>query len=268
MNKISLSVASLLLATLFTNSAFALGKNSVAAVNGKNITQKQYQEHLKQRQAQSAKQGKKTAPISRQVILDELINREVLLQQAKKLKLDKDKKIKSQLEQLKNNLLIQALISKSPATKPISEKELKDVYDKQIGGADPKEFKARHILVKEESKAKKLIEELNDGANFEETAKNESTGPSGKNGGDLGWFSAAQMVPSFSEATSKLKKGTHSQKPVKTRFGYHIIKLEDSRKRELPKFEDVKNQIKPVIQNKRLQEYVLNLRSKAKIEIK
>lgn len=268
MNKITLSVASIMLAALFTNSAFALGKNSVAAVNGKNITQKQYQNHLKQRQAQNAQQGKKATPVNRQVILDELINREVLLQEAKKKKLHKDKKVKAQLEQLKNNLLIQALIAKSPAAKPVSEKELKEVYDKQIGGADPKEFKARHILVKEEAKAKKLIGELNDGANFEELAKKESTGPSGKNGGDLGWFSTAQMVPAFSKATAKLKKGTHSQKPVKTRFGFHIIKLEDSRKRELPKFEDVKSQIKPVIQNKRLQEYVVKLRSKAKIEIK
>ena len=155
MNRITLSAASILLATLLSNSAFALGKNSVAAVNGKNITQKQYEQHLKQRQAQSAQQGKKAAPINRQVILDELINREVLLQQAKKLKLDKDKKLKAQLELLKNNLLIQALIAKSPAAKPISDKELKAVYDKQIGAADPKEFKARHILVKEEAKAKK-----------------------------------------------------------------------------------------------------------------
>ena len=266
MNNITLSAASILLATLLSNSAFALGKNDVAAVNGKKITQKQYQAHLKQRQAQSQK-GKQ-APVNRQAVIDELINREVLLQEAKKLKLHKDKKLKAQIEQLKNNLLIQTLISKSPAAKPVSDKELKDVYDKQIGGADPKEFKARHILVKEETKAKELIEKLNDGANFEEVAKKESTGPSGKNGGDLGWFSAAQMVPAFSQATSKLKKGTHSQKPVKTRFGFHIIKLEDSRKRELPKFDDVKNQIKPLIQNKRLQEYVVKLRSKSKIEVK
>ncbi len=267
MNRITLSAASFLLATLLSNSAFALGKNTVAAVNGKNITQTQYQNHLKQRQAKNAK-GKQAAPINRQVILDELINREILLQEAKKLKLHKNKKIKAQLELLKNNLLIQALIAQSPASKPVSDKELKEVYDKQIGGADPKEFKARHILVKDEAKAKKLIAELNDGANFEEVAKKESTGPSGKNGGDLGWFSSAQMVPAFSKATAKLKKGTHSQKPVKTRFGFHIIKLEDTRKRELPKFEDVKNQIKPIIQNKRLQEYVVKLRSKAKIEDK
>ena len=268
MNRITISAASILLATLLSNSAFALGKNTVAAVNGKKITQKQYEMHLKQRQAQSAQQGQQAAPVSRQVILDELINREVLLQEAKKLKLHNDKKVKAQLEQLKNNLLIQALIAKSPAAKPVSDKELKEVYDKQIGGADPKEYKARHILVKEESKAKELIEELNDGASFEDVAKKESTGPSGKNGGDLGWFSAAQMVPTFSKATSKLKKGTHSQKPVKTRFGFHIIKLEDTRTRDLPKFEDVKGQIQPVIQNKRLQDYVVKLRSKAKIEIK
>jgi len=268
MNKLNISVASILLATLFTNSAFALDKNSVAAVNGKNITQKQYQAHIKQRAAQSQQQGQQAAPVNRQVILDELINREVLLQEAKKKKLHKDKKVKAQLEQLKNNLLIQALIAKSPAAKPVSEKELKEVYDKQIGNADPQEYKARHILVKDEAKAKKLIKQLNDGANFEEVAKKESTGPSGKNGGDLGWFSAAQMVPAFSKAAAKMIKGTHSQTPVKTRFGYHIIKLEDSRKRDLPKFEDIKNQIRPVIQNKRLQEYVVKLRSKAKIEVK
>ena len=266
MNKITLSAASILLASLLSNSAFALDKNTVASVNGKKITQKQYQDHLKQRQAQGSK-GKQ-APVSRQVVLDELINREILLQEAKRLKIDKDKKVKAQLELLKNNVLIQTLITKSPVSKPVTDKELKAVYDKQIGGADTKEYKARHILVKDEAKAKKLIKELNDGANFEDTAKKESTGPSGKNGGDLGWFAAAQMVPAFSQATSKLKNGTHSQEPVKTRFGFHIIKLEDSRKRALPKFEEVKDQIKPLIQNKRLQEYVMKLRNKAKIEIK
>lgn len=266
MNKISISVASILLATLSSSTVFALDKNTVAAVNGKKITQSQYQTHLKQRQAQN-KNGSQ-APVNRQVVLDELINREILLQEAKKLKLHKNKKIIAQIKLQKDNLLIQTLISRSPAAQPITEKEMKEIYDAQIGGADPTEYKARHILVKGEAKAKKLIKKLNDDANFEELAKKESTGPSGKNGGDLGWFSSAQMVPAFSQATAKLKKGTHSQKPVKTRFGFHIIKLEDSRKRELPKFEDVKKQIRPLIQNKRLQQYVIKLRSKAKIEVK
>lgn len=267
MNKLTLSAASILLATLFANSAFALDASTVASVNGKKITQKQYETHLKQRQAQNQK-GQQAAPVDRQVILDELINREILLQEAKKKNLHKDKEVLAQLEEVKANLLIQALISKSPAVKPVSDKELQEVYDSQIGGADPTEYKARHILVKDEATAKSLIQKLNDGDDFEEVAKKESTGPSGKAGGDLGWFSAAQMVPAFSQATAKLKKGTHSQEPVKTQFGFHIIKLEDSRKRELPKFEDVKDQIRPVVQNKRLQEYVMELRSKAKIEVK
>ena len=266
MNKLTLSAASLLLVSLMTNSAFALDKNTVASVNGKNISQKQYEEHLKLLSSQ-APQGKQ-APINRQAVLNDLINKEILLQEAKKKKLDKDKKVRAQLKKIKNNLMVQALLSRSAAAKPITEKEMKEVYDKQIGNADPTEYKARHILLKDEARAKELIKQLNDGEDFEETAKKESTGPSGKNGGDLGWFSSAQMVPAFSQATAKLMKGTHSQTPVKTRFGFHIIKLEDSRKRELPKYKDVKEQIRPVIQNKRLQEYVMKLRSKAKIEVK
>lgn len=267
MNKLIISAASILLITLSSGTASALDSKSVASVNGKKISQKQYQAHLKARQAQN-QNGQQAAPVNRQVILDELINREVLLQEAKKLKLHKKKKIKAQIKQQKDNILIQALITRSPAAKPVADKELKKIYDKQIGGADPTEFKARHILVKDEAKAKELIEKLNDDENFEELAKKESTGPSGKNGGDLGWFSSAQMVPEFSKAAAKLKKGTHSQKPVKTQFGYHIIKLEDKRERELPKFQDVKDKIRPLVQNKRLQEYVMKLRSKAKIEIK
>ena len=114
MNKLSLSVASLLLAALFINPAFALDKSSVAAVNVKKITQKQYQEHLKLLASQ-APQGKKQAPINRQAVLNDLINKEVLLQEAKKKNLHKDKTVKAQLEKIKNNLLIQSLISKSPA---------------------------------------------------------------------------------------------------------------------------------------------------------
>ena len=266
MNKFTLSVAGILIATLSSGSVFALSKNTVATVNGKKITQKQYQAHLKQRQAKSPKG--QTAPVNRQAMLDELINHQILLQEAKKQKLHKDKKVKEQLEQLKNSVLIQALLERSPAAKPVSDKELRKIYDQQIGGLEPTEFKARHILVKDEAAAKKLIEKLNDGDNFEELAKKESTGPSGKNGGDLGWFSAEKMVPAFSKATAKLKKGTHSQTPVKTQFGFHIIKLEDTRKRTLPKFEDVKGQILPLVQQQRLQEYVKKLRSKAKIVVK
>jgi len=269
MNKLALSVASILLATLFTHSAFALDSKSVAAVNGKKISQKQYETLLRQVQAkaQQGKQGKQ-APINRQVILDELINREVLFQEAKKKKLDKDKQVLAILKQQKRNLLIQKLLSDSPAAKPVSEKELKAFYNKQVAASDSKEYKLRHILLKDEATAKKLIKKLNDGANFEELAKNESKDPSGKNGGDLGWLAAAQMPPVLANSVIKLKKGTLTQEPVKLGADFHIIKLDDSRKRETPKFEDTKEQINGIIQRQRVNQYIIKLRNKAKIEVK
>jgi len=266
MNKFISTVAGVLIATVSVSTAYALDKNSVAAVNGKKISQQQYQNHLKQLQARNP-QGKQQ-PVNRQIILDELINREILLQQAKKQKLHKDKKVAAVLEQQKNNILIQALLAKSPAAKPVKDKVLKAFYDKEIAGADPKEYKARQIQVKDEARAKELIKKLNDGADFEEVAKEESIGSSAKEGGDLGWFASEAMPPSFGKAIKKQKQGTHSQKPVKTQFGYHIIKLEETRKRQLKKFADVKEQIQQLIQSQRLKEYVIKLRNKAKIEVK
>jgi peptidyl-prolyl cis-trans isomerase C len=266
MNKFTLSIASILFTTFFINPAFALDAKSVAAVNGKNISQKQYQTLLKQVQSQN-KSGT-PAQVNRQLILDELINREVLFQEANKLKLSKDKQVKKVLKQQKRNLLIQTLLSRSPAAKPISEKELKAFYSKQVAGADTKEYKTRHILVKDEASAKKLITKLNDGASFKETAKNESIDPSGKNGGDLGWMSPAQMPPAYHKAVIKLKKGTLTQKPVKTRFGFHVVKLDESRKRQAPPYADAKAQIRAIIQRQRVKKYIVKLRNKAKIEVK
>ncbi len=265
MQKHSRNLAVILMLTVFSTPTLALDANTVAAVNGKKISQQQYQQHLKVVQARNPNNR---APINRQLVLDELINREVLLQAAKKKKIDKDKDFKQQLKQYKENLMIQMLVTKSPVAKPISDKELKKVYDAQIGNADPREYKARHILVKDKAKAEALIKQLNDGADFAELAKKESTGPTGKKGGDLGWFTAARMVPEFAKAVAKLKKGMITQKPVKTQYGYHVIQLEDQRTRELPKFEDIKEQIRPLIQRQRLAKFVQDLRSKAKIEIK
>lgn len=266
MNKLTLSITSILLASLLTNTSFALDAKSVAAVNGKNISQKQYQTLLQQIQSQSKKGA--PAQINRQLILDELINREVLFQEANKQKLSKNKKVKEILQLQKRNLLIQTLLSRSPAGKPIDEKELKAFYDKQVAGADTKEYKTRHILLKSEANAKKVITKLNDGASFEETAKNESKDPSGKDGGDLGWMSPTQMPASYYQAVQKLKKGTLTQKPVKTQFGFHIIKLDESRKRQAPPFADAKPQIRSLIQRQRVQQYIVKLRNKAKIEVK
>ena len=131
-----------------------------------------------------------------------------------------------------------------------------------------KEYKARHILVKTEDEAKAVVKQLDDGSDFAKLAKEKSTGPSGKTGGDLGWFRPQQMVPPFSDAVAAMKKNTYTKKPVKTQFGWHVIKLEDLRDVQPPKFEDIKDQVKTIVQTKRVQKYVKSLRDKAKIDYK
>ncbi len=113
-----------------------------------------------------------------------------------------------------------------------------------------------------------MIAELDSGANFAELAKSKSTGPTAKNGGDLGWFKPNQMVPPFAQAVSEMKKGSYTKKPVKTQFGWHVIKLEDERKLTPPKFEEVKEQIRSIKTNQKIQQYVIELRKKAKVDIK
>jgi len=151
-------------------------------------------------------------------------------------------------------------------TNPISDEELKKLYDEQVPKGN--EYKARHILVEDEEAAKKLIVELDGGADFSELAKEHSTGPSGKTGGELGWFSPQQMVAPFSEAAATLEKGSYTKQPVKTQFGWHIIILDDVRESTPPAFEEVKPQLQTFVQKQRIQDYIASLRQSATIEIK
>jgi len=246
---------------------WAAADKAVATVNGTPISQKSYDYYLAQamqRRGQNQGQG----GVNREAIINELVNRELLHQAAIKEKVENDETVAFQLEQLKVDALIQGLINKLSKDNAITDKDLKKEYDKRIAGAKLSEYKARHILLKTEEDAKTVIAELDSGSKFEELAKKKSTGPSAKDGGDLGWFNPSQMVPPFSQAVAQMKKGSYTKKPVKTQFGWHVIKLEDTRKRTPPKFEDIKPQIRMVLQNKRIQEYITDLRKKAKIDIK
>ena len=249
---------------LATGNSVAADK-AVATVNGKTIGQDVYEHYLKQ--ANSRPNAPKGG-VNREMIINELVNRELLYQAAVKEKLDKDKDVKFQLDQLRINTLIQGLLGKVAKKNPVSEKEIKAEYDKRIGGANLSEYKARHILVKTEEEAKTVIAELDSGSKFDELAKKKSTGPSAKDGGDLGWFNPGQMVPAFSQAVSQMKKGDYTKTPVKTQFGWHVIKLEDTRKPTPPKYDDVKSKIAMVMQNQRIQKYIEDIRKSAKIEIK
>jgi len=258
-----LSLALSITLPLFSLNAYSADK-PIATVNGKAIEKKTFEAYKKHKKAQDPKYDVEK---NRETLIQELVNRELMFQDALSKKLNKDKDVLFQLEQHRVDLLIKHAIRKTMLATPITDTELKSEYDRRVKSANVQEFKARHILLKKEDKAKSVIEELNNGKDFIKLAKAYSTGPTGKNGGDLGWFNARQMVPEFSKAVSNMKKGNYTKAPVKTKFGWHVIKLEDTRKMEPPKFSDIKKQVRAIMQNKKLQEYIVKLRKKAKIKI-
>ncbi|KPK39393.1 MAG: hypothetical protein AMJ69_05725 [Gammaproteobacteria bacterium SG8_47] len=242
--------------------ATAIAEEALATVNGKAITQLTFDTYSKLRGS------KAQDPKNRDAVVNELISRELMYQEALKQGLEKDQELQMQLELQRQELLIGALVRKEIGENPPSEAELQEAYNEAVKNAGGKEFKARHILVKTEDEAKAAIAELKKGGDFAELAKKLSTGPSGPNGGDLGWFSAKQMVPEFSEAVAKLEKGKYTDAPVKTQFGWHVILLEDTRDIQPPAFDDVKDQVRKAVQNQKLMAYIEQLRSRAKISVK
>lgn len=232
----------------------------LATVNGKDITQQQYDSYM-QENPQSLQLGKERA-------LNELISRELVYQDALKKGLDKDKDMLAKLETIRLNLLLGAALENAVSKQAITDKELKQMYDERIADFKVQEYKARHILLASKEEAEKVITELDMGGDFAELAKKKSTDPAGKNGGDLGWFAPQQMVPEFGQAVSQMKKGSYTKSPVQTQFGWHVIKMEDTRSATPPKFEEVKPQLKKIAEQKRAGEYLESLKTKAKIEIK
>ncbi len=154
------------------------------------------------------------------------------------------------------------------AESKMTDDAVKAAYDDMVKDFKPeKEVHARHILVKTEDEAKAIIKELKEGADFAETAKAKSTGPSGATGGDLGFFARGAMVPAFEKAAFELKNGEVSAEPVKTQFGYHIIKVEESRDSEAPKLADVAEKLKGEIANDAVKKLIDDLRKKAEIKL-
>jgi peptidyl-prolyl cis-trans isomerase C len=248
---------SLLLASPVTFAA-AGDSGVVATVNGTGITEATLQRYAQQRKMPAAGPQRKR-------LIDELINRELLYQDAVSIGLDKTSQIKAEIEYVKTNIIASAMLNRSSDRFQVSDAELKKEYDARKAELGGKELKARHILLKTEADAKAVIAELDKGADFAKLAGKRSTGPTAVKGGDLGWFRPAQMDPTFAKATVKLKKGSYTETPVKTQFGWHVIKLEDSRAVQPPPFDSIKEQIRAGLQNQLIEKYIGELRSKAKI---
>ncbi len=233
----------------------------IAVVNGTDVTLGDVQIYMSSKAATGA-------PIDPGNVLNEYINRELIKQAALKAGIDKEDDFKKAMEIQRTTILVNAMLSKKMDKVDLSDAALKKEYDEQIKSAPQEEYKARHILVKTEDEAKEIIKSLEDGADFVKLAKEKSIGPSGPNGGDLGWFKSTTMVPEFADAVAKLKDGEITKTPVKTQFGWHVIKLEETRKVEPPSFDSMKDKLRSIVANKAIQNYLSELHKNAKIELK
>ena len=241
----------------------ALAKDkAVATVNGKEISQELYDAMLKTAQKQNPQLAG-----NREIFINELVTREILYQDAVKKKLEKEKEVKFVLEQIRMNAMIQANIASISKSKPITEEMMKAEYDKTVKNASPNEYKLRHIAVKTEDEAKEVIQLLDDGAVFSDVAKDKSVSPTKSKGGDFGWRTPAVLPPAIGQEISKMEKGSHSKAPLKVNDGYQIFGVEDIRKVPTPPYEEVKGQVRQVLQGQIINEYIQNLRKKAKIKI-
>jgi len=256
------SLSAGLLAIVLATAALPAAAQNLATVNGKAIPSARSEMMIKQ----MAAQGQPDSPQLRAMVKEELINREVLLQEANKQDLAVNAEVKSQIENARQNIIIRALIVEYLKKNPVAEADIKAEYDRFKAQAGDKEYKARHILVEKEDDAKAIITKLKGGAKFEELAKQSKDTGSAGNGGDLDWASPASFVKEFSTALTGLTKGQVTEAPVKTEFGYHVIRLDDVRAAKVPTLEEVKPQVTEALQQKKLQAFRQELRNKAKVQ--
>jgi peptidyl-prolyl cis-trans isomerase C len=234
----------------------------VAVVNGKEIPAL-YGELVMRDMAQ----GQPDSPQLQARIRDSLINLELLSQAAIKLGLEKDPRLAAVLNIRREDQLAKAYLEDYVKTHPVTDAEIQEAYDKAKATAVEEEYLVHHILVKTEAEANKIIANLNKKAKFEDQAKKYSQDPgSAKNGGALDWADRGAYVKEFSDAMVSLKKGETTKKPVKTQFGYHVIRLDDTRMPQMPPLDAVRGEIVKQLQQQRVREAIAAVRASAKIE--
>jgi peptidyl-prolyl cis-trans isomerase C len=236
---------------------------NVATVNGKPIPAAKVDQVVKQVVAQ----GKATdSPQLRDAIKKDLIGREVLIQEADKQGVGTRPEVKNAIDNARQSIIINAMLADYIKKNPVKDADITAEYNKFKAQAGDKEYHARHILVGTEDEAKAIIAKLKGGAKFEDLAKQSKDPGSAGNGGDLDWASPANFVPEFSKAMTSLQKGAITDTPVKTQYGFHVIKLEDTRATKIPPLEEVKQQVAESIQQRKLAAFREDLMKKAKIQ--
>lgn len=237
---------------------------NVAIVNGKPVPKAR----VDLLASQVSKSGRPVDEKMLEELKNEVIAREIFLQEAQKRGLDTSEDFKAQMELARQTFLIRELFLNQQKANPVTDAEIKAEYDKFATANGGKEYKARHILVEKEEDAKKIIADLGKKkVKFEDVAKKQSKDPgSGAQGGDLDWATPNSYVPEFAEALLKLKKGETTAAPVKSQFGWHVIRVDDIRDAQLPSMDEMRPQIAQQLQQQKLGEFQDNLRKSAKIE--
>jgi peptidyl-prolyl cis-trans isomerase C len=241
------------------------GAQPVAIVNGEEISRSVWELFVKTRTGGGA--AADLDPEQQKETLDSLIEMYIAAQQAEKEGLASGE-TGARLELMRQSSLADLAGQKFLEGKEATPEEMRAEYDKQIAQMPKSEYKARHILVDSEEKAREMIASLDKGEKFETLAEKNSSDSSAKEGGDLGWFAPARMVKPFADAVEKLEKGSYTKEPVQSRFGWHVIKLEDTRPIQPPSYEAVESQLGQLVRQSKFQAYLDGLMATAKVERK
>jgi peptidyl-prolyl cis-trans isomerase C len=235
---------------------------AVATVNGVAVPQSRM-DLMVQRQAQ---RGMPDNEQTRAMVREELINRELIAQEAQRAGIGKRPEVQGQVDFLRQEVLVSAYVSDWLRQHPVSDAEVQKEYERVKTRTGDKEYKARHILLETEEQANSVIAELRKGGSFEELASKNSKDPgSAQRGGDLDWNVPSTFDPQFSAAMVKLEKGKYTDKPVRTRFGYHVIQVDDVRAVNFPSLIEARPRIQQTLVQNKIEELVKSLRAKAKI---
>jgi peptidyl-prolyl cis-trans isomerase C len=261
------SAARAALATALVALLLPLGAQAqnIAIVNGKPVPKARVDLLLQQ----AARGGQPVTPEMQAQARDQVVLREIFAQEATKRGIAATPDFAAQMELARQAILIREMFEDYRKKNPVTDAEALVEYNKFKSQATGTEYRARHILVEKEDEAKALIAQIKGGAKFEELAKKNSKDPgSGENGGELDFAKPESYVPEFGAALAKLKKGEMTETPVKSQFGWHIIRLEDTREAQFPPFDDVKGQLKQRLEQTKMQQFQEELRAKAKTDYK
>ncbi len=243
--------------------AAAAKDGPLATVNGVAIPRQRVDVLLRER----AQQGHPDSEQLRNAIREELINREIIQQEASRSGLTKKPELQLELELVRQSVIVQTYLRDWVQKHPVTDAEVQKEYDRVKAQTGEKEYKARHILVATEDEAKALLAEIRKGAKFEDVASRSSKDDGTKSrGGDLDWTVPTNLDRSFAEAMIKLEKGKMTEAPVRSRFGFHLIQLDDVRAINFPPLAQVKPQLTQRLAQQRVQDLVRDLRAKAKVE--